>query len=720
MAARFACAPHTSNSMGMALTRRAFLQRMGWAIATLGLSQSSFMALGDRYYQALAAPTRRQRALLIGINQYPESVCDFPPLKGSALAGCLTDLELQRELLIHRFGFSPADILLLTDEDATREGIEDAFQSHLLADAGTSDRLLFHFSGLGSLVNTLETNLTTRTLVPVDGTLPTEDHPTLNDVSFATLQALLRALPTETVTTVIDASFRERGTPLQGNFRVRARPSTPSGRLNLAEQALQAQLPQKTGRSTSQEMPGLYLGAAAVGQPALEGQWSGFSAGLLTYALTQYLWEVTPPKTLQTFFPRLANRVYQWVDGLQKPVLEPGRSPESVYTLQPVLPESQGVVWGVGTDSSVQVWLGGVAPQVLECYGEGAKLWVGQGDEAVALVGRSRTGLLLKAERVSGTTPPTASLMGQSVQEALRLIPRNLTLTIALDPALERIERVDATSAFAAAKVNVVAAGEQAADLLFGKVNATTLTASSDLSAPPPAPKSYGLFYPPRITVPGTLATADEAVKTAVNRLTNKLPRLLAAKYLGLMENATTSRLALRAILETTEVSPQRVAQVKTAASESDPFPPLPEVGQTVAAGTALQCRIQNLDKGPLYLLWVTLSQSNRPFNVDLFPDDGLDMPMAAIAPGATRTFAQVALNRGPVDVFLVASRNPFQQTMALMRNQRVTDNTNPSQTSLNRIQTILQDLSGANSPMDAYALDVSQWATLRLSYRVN
>ena len=68
----------------MGLTRRDFLQRSGRAIAALGLSEAGLAALVDRYGQALAAPTRRKLALLVGINQYPESVCDFAA-KGSAL-----------------------------------------------------------------------------------------------------------------------------------------------------------------------------------------------------------------------------------------------------------------------------------------------------------------------------------------------------------------------------------------------------------------------------------------------------------------------------------------------------------------------------------------------------------------------------------------------------------------------------------------------------------
>ena len=105
------------------MKRRDFLGRVGWAIAALGLSDAAWLRSSDRYYQALAQPTLRKLALLVGINQYPST---------QPLRGCLTDVELQRELLIHRFGFQEADILTLTEQQATREQIEAAFLEHLI------------------------------------------------------------------------------------------------------------------------------------------------------------------------------------------------------------------------------------------------------------------------------------------------------------------------------------------------------------------------------------------------------------------------------------------------------------------------------------------------------------------------------------------------------------------------------------------------------------
>ncbi|MEO1211712.1 MAG: caspase family protein [Cyanobacteria bacterium J06638_20] len=719
----------------MALTRRAFLERTGWAIAALGMSQSSFFAFADRHQQALAESARGCRALLIGINQYPESVCDFAPIKGSALAGCLTDVELQTELLLSRFGFAPSEILALTDAQATRDGIIDAFQEHLIESTRSSDKILFHFSGLGSRVRSLppitdaadattteEPNIgqDLSTLVPVDGILPTEDKPILRDLSLDDLRTLTQALPTANITTVLDVAFANQGTVLQGNYRIRSRPSIPMGQIQ-SPNALTEMRSQTQGNG---ELAGVTLFATEPHQPALEGHWSGFSAGFFTYALTQYLWEMMPPQKLKVVFPKAVNRVYQLVGGAQTPVLKQERNPESVYSLKPEQPASEGVVKQVTDDGLLQIWLGGLPAQVLACYGSGAKLRTSVAGQPVELVGRSRSGLMLKAAIAADFDVAANTLVDKPVYEAVRLIPDNLNLTIALDPNLERIERVDATSAFAAAKVNVVAAGEQAADLVFGKASLATVTAALNqvgLAAAGSAPNSYGLFYPPYVAVPGTVAAGDEAVKTAVNRLISELPRLLAIKYLQLTENATSSKLSLRATLKTAESNPQIIARVSTYTAMTGKDIKQLDVGvPDVATATSLECQIQNLGEVPLHLLWVLLPEANRPISISMLPGDNQETSDAAIAPGDTFTFPQAAFGSGLVEIFLVASPKPFPQTASLIANQQINGrNSDPVEVSLQRVQTILQDLSTPNSASDAYALNVQDWATLRLRYRI-
>jgi hypothetical protein len=85
----------------------------------------------------------------------------------SSLGGCVNDVRLQYELLVHRYGFNPQDIVIVTDEGsarglnlaageivsgATRDNIISRFRSHLIEQAKADDVVVFHYSGHGSYV----------------------------------------------------------------------------------------------------------------------------------------------------------------------------------------------------------------------------------------------------------------------------------------------------------------------------------------------------------------------------------------------------------------------------------------------------------------------------------------------------------------------------------------------------------------------------------------
>ncbi|MEM6716048.1 MAG: peptidase C14, caspase catalytic subunit p20, partial [Cyanobacteria bacterium P01_C01_bin.147] len=87
--------------MSPGFSRRHFLQAGGATLAALGWSQRDIMRRVDRYGRAWAQSTPRKLALLVGINEYPRDSL-FAPLNG-----CVSDVELQYYLLVHRFGFNP-------------------------------------------------------------------------------------------------------------------------------------------------------------------------------------------------------------------------------------------------------------------------------------------------------------------------------------------------------------------------------------------------------------------------------------------------------------------------------------------------------------------------------------------------------------------------------------------------------------------------------------
>ncbi len=89
--------------------------------------------------------TRNLYALLVGINEY-DGQSHIPPLRG-----CLNDIEGMQAYLQGRVDKDTFDLHLhvLTNEQATRQGIITGFRQHL-AQAGKDDVALFYYAGYGS------------------------------------------------------------------------------------------------------------------------------------------------------------------------------------------------------------------------------------------------------------------------------------------------------------------------------------------------------------------------------------------------------------------------------------------------------------------------------------------------------------------------------------------------------------------------------------------
>ncbi len=520
----------------MGLKRRDFLQRTGLALAALTAGEFGLSPVAQRYQQALAEPTSRKLALLVGINQYHHG----------ALGGCLSDVELQRELLIYRFGFQPQDILTLTDQQATREGIETAFAAHLIDQAQAGDVVVFHFSGYGGRVKMdAASNPIQTSLVPVDDLVIDGETPTVNDLLEDTLWLLLRSLRTSKVTTVLDTSYIYPGKPLQGNLRVQARPISTIAQSS--EAALEAQkklidrIPIKSPQpgtlpSPRPAFPGIVLAAAGPNQLATEAHWSGVNAGLFTYALTQQIWQATSSTALRVILGRTKEQVEQLASQEQQPQLSGQKSkdsPLSPYRLPP-LPVSgaDGVLVGIEENGkTAQIWLGGLPVNLLEQVGANSLLaLVNDGENSTPssyLQLLSRDGLTAKARLYpSNATPESAELVpsldiGQFVRERVRVLPRNVGLTVALDSNLERIERVDAISAFTAIpRVSPAIAGEQSADYLFSKIQtpaqtqvASTASLAGIASGSTTTQSSYGLFSLGQNVIPNTAGEGERRLK---------------------------------------------------------------------------------------------------------------------------------------------------------------------------------------------------------------
>jgi len=705
------------------MKRRTLFQQIGSILAMLGLTETTWLTLSNRYYQALAQPNSRKLALLIGINQYPQ----FP-----VLSGCLNDVQMQRELLVYRFGFLPSDILTLTDQQASRESIEQACLEHLVKQAKSHDVVFFHFSGYGSLVqlgvlpDTLQ-----KALVPFDAV----NLPTTNFVNYLleeTLLVLLRAISTDRVTAVLDSSYYTSKTLHPQGLGIRSLPNLPRRQLAIAELEFLQQL-----KTLYPPVGNPVVLSATINQAicAKEFLFADIKAGLFTYALTQYLWETTPASTIRTLLSHTGSTMYQ-LGSQQQPGLllgEPRNLQIKLMGDQLLLDTraSTGVITDIiDAGKTIQLSLAGLPPQVLQYYSTNSQFTTATGQQ---LILKSRTGLNGKAQIAS---PDSAflPLLGELIQESIRVLPQNINLLIALDPSLERIERVDATSAFAAinAMANIIAP-EQTADYIFGKLQQT--------------PSRYGLFSLGGELIFNTDAEIGEAIRVAVQRLTPKFSTLLAAKLWRLTTNEGSTRLPVRATLEMIDSASGTVvmgrgikddATTKRYAGDRA-IPAIP-------VGSRMQYRLENLSNVSVYFILVGLNnyQSAIAFYPWIVQRDinSAKKPFLqeiVIPAGETLIIPQNETTSGwlfPTRAFfcehqLIFSTATFSKTMLALSSakysaadqQLIGTLSNPLQVAT----ALLQDLHNASgvSPdivsniADSYVLNVNQWASLSFCFQI-
>ena len=722
----------------MGLKRREFLQNTGRVLAAIGIGEALRLRLDDRYLQAIAGPMTRKLALLVGVDKYPDS-----PLRG-----CVTDVELQRELLICRFGFAPSDILTLTDAQATRENIETAFVTHLTQQAKPGDAVVFHFSGCGSRVSSIDSpGKIQNSLVPADDALPLLGNPAVNDILEETLLLLVRSLATENAIAILDTSYTYPGFSKKGNFRIRSRPRFADGEPSLAELTFAEGLKSRPNLRREASVVAL----AANSQIAAEQDWDGFSAGLFTYALTQTLWQATPASSFSVCFSRAAGNVEQRLGLSQQPQIL-----HQVLTAPPAVdfsslmlnsPAADGAVTAVEDGGkTVQLWLGGLSPFALESAA-GSVFAVDSASGGDRLVLLRRAGLSAKAQILDKPDRAFGQLTaGELVREEIRVLPRNIGLTVALDSGLERIERVDATSAFATVPQVSAVGGEQPADCRFGRAPETALAESVSAREPVLDRGRYGLFSLGQMPILNTEGDGGEAVKVAVQRLTPQLKALLALKLLRLTANEGSSRLKVRVTLATLAPQARVVAQREPVrADRTYRMEPLTADSEKSAnidllslkIGSRIQYRLYNEGDRPVYAAVLAIDSAGRLLAVNLEGLNAAGGMSRAIAPGenlsvpaAGAVGLAVSGAIGLAETLIVFSHSPFDRTLAaIAAEMQPTADTLPAVLSnpLTVARAVLEDLHAASVPgvqkvgisTDDLALDVNVWATLSFVYRV-
>ncbi|NJR19794.1 MAG: caspase family protein [Calothrix sp. CSU_2_0] len=727
------------------MKRRTFLQRIGSILAALQVSEVGWLFPESRYYKALAESSPRKLALLIGVNNY---------LQIPGLSGCLTDVELQRELLLHRFGFQASDILCLTDDAASRDLIEKAFFEHLTSQCKPGDVVFLHFSGYGSQIKSANA------LIPVDGYVNVKSSQVANYLLEDTLLLMLRLLPTDKVFAVIDAGYSSSNlttpnlTPNITNSGLRIRTQLTETGIDIATSEIDLQKQLKNKIATTP--PALVVSATSnLKQSASEVQMTGFNAGLLTYALTQFLWENTPATSIQVGLGRVENAIQQLGSNQQPTLLNAKKISQRTTFNDSLLVNSQigaeGAVTAIEDNGkTVQLWLGGVAPQILEYYGVNSRFRIISTDNSQDIVSqdivlRSRSGLTAKASLTdTGTTAQVRELkIGELIQEVVRVLPRNIDLHIAIDNSLERIERVDATGGFATvSRVSSVVPGEQPADYIFGKLpESKTAAKIKDVLSP----SRYGLFTLSGEFIPNTSGEAGEVAKLAVQRLTPKLQTLLAAKLWRITSNEASSQLAVKVTLETINTTPQSLIQRQT-----NPYKLFNTVS-TISTGSRIQFRVENKCSQVLYLVILGLDNSKNAFA--LFPwqnslpknsENSSEITNPAtqpslqnmtIEPGASINVPEnnpgfewiVQGLSNFCETQIILSTAPFSQTIAALATTKIAPVEQPQIMPLSNpsevTQAMLQDLHNASAGKkdisDVYTWNVNNWVSFNFVYQV-
>lgn len=766
----------------MGLDRRTFLQQAGLALFTWGATEagissldknSQLAALVKNYHQTLAESTSRKLALLVGINHYPEH---------EHLDGCLTDVELQRELLIHRFGFNPQDIVTLCDRQATRENIETAFVEHLTQQAKADDVVVFHFSGYGGQIkmplswevatvdntdNPIPFKLV-NSFVPVDGVLPSTKTSIANSILQDTLLVLAQSLSTSKCTFVLDTSFNTTPRSLHSILKVRsvtevAESSSPQELIFLEQ--LRSDFAAKGLKPTKRllSLPGVVLSASGNNQVAVERHWKGFSAGLFTYALTQHLWHLTPSNKVQIALARTAATVEQTMGRQQQPSLNsPEKSAIAYYLATSDAPNATGVVSKV-SNNNIEVKLLGLPATILDCYGVYSclRLLSADGLDATQLQIQSKAGLVGKTKLIQ---PGAADLplLGQLVRESIRMLERNLGLNLALDADMQRIERVDATSAIAnISGVNSAnISGEQNADCLLGKVDRAVSETETSNSNTENQTSSYGLYTAGGELISKTTGVDEEAVKVAIDRLKPQFNNLLAAKWLKLTDNEFSSGLKAGATLSTVTTEQHINLRRTTLTAENKQPEPAAKKKQIFSSdryntepnydtvpilikGSDIQLSLTNTSDRPLYLLILGINSDSSIFalytptrstpaeaqtqlkNLEIASEGELKVP-----PAEDSWKWKVSDSVGINTLYAVFSVKPFAKTLTALANQptfkldqeQILNVTNPVAV----VNSLMEDLHAASSVSpellpngDVYALDVNHWATLSFIYEV-
>jgi hypothetical protein len=610
------------------IKRRHFLQAAGTTLATIGLSQLDFFTQANSTHQVLAQPGSRKLALLIGINSYTGGI--------PQLFGCMSDVEMQYELLRHRYGFNESDIIKLTDdtqEKPTRNNILRAFEEHLIKQAKPGDTVIFHYSGHGALITDPDpydpANKTNGTIIPIDAS-----YNNRNDIMGKTLFLLSSQIKTDNYTMILDSCHSGGGT--RGNHRVRSstRPNTDDTKANPSSAELKYQEQQrsnlgwdtntlKTKRSKG-TAKGVAIGSAQSSQLAVDASFDGFSAGALSYLLTRYLWQLpsstdlSKSEPITTTFDRLAlitKEVAAASSNPQEPLkdIAPGSplATAPVYNLPAVRPSAEGVIRKIDRSRKsdpIEFWLGGVSETSLKGFAPGSLFSIidDQGKPIGELEQTGRSGLVANGKLISGEMPKPGTLL----REKLRNLPSNILLKVGLDENLGNDRDAIAAEFKDSSIVKIVPLNQRSTvqrstvDFIIGRLTEEARTAGKARSVILSQPNdSIGLFTGSYEPVDRSLfGRLGESPKNVADRLRPKLKMFLARQYLAQTVNGNASQLKVDVSVKALATNNTQVLSKSGTRSVVSDAPEAYKISTDPEKPTRMDIILVNQESNPVYV----------------------------------------------------------------------------------------------------------------------
>ena len=725
------------------IKRRHFLQFAGSSFATLALSQFDIIRQGNRYGQILAKDTPRKLALLVGVNNYPNSE------RFTNLKGCATDADLQEHLLIHRFGFNPQDIIKLTsnesaDKQPTRQNILTAFTEHLIKQAKPGDVVVFHFSGHGSRfseasdrVRNCRNNDLNSTLVPGD-----DDKGRTTDIMGRTLFLLMSALKTENVTAVLDSCYSGGGT--RGNFRIRSVSGdalSPSAEeieyqqrwmkdLGISE----AELAQRRCQGVAK---GVVIASAQKHQESVDANFSGFYAGAFTYLMTQYLWHNTGniSSAIAQIYPTLrrAFNHFPFVDGNQS---------QDVYFINKQAPPTDAVIMG-SQGNKVTLWLGGWEGGSLETFEKGAVLTIldKQGKPNGKLKGESRNGLVGEATLMPGKVKISPQ-KGMLLQEFSRAIPTDLKLHIGIDSSLIG-ELVNITKELVKInRIKVIPPGfgnvtyGEEVDYIISQMTPTYHRQFQQQGLENiPEIGSVGLFTQGLQPLDKSLfkQPGEKTIPEIIENWDAKLKSLVAVYILKKTLNANSSLLDVEVSLNLVKQKSPSIARVATVRGAKNQRQITRSQNRNLPLNQLFEFQVTNHTKKDLYITMLLVDSTGDI--IVIFPYQWpVDKESMGVAAGKTKVIGNPqelelkALAKGSGEALLIASSKPLKNAIktlsALAAERGARKQMMDLRGEVGAIDDLLDDLNSergikVETTLNPKYMEVNQMATLSLAFEV-